>query len=156
MEWFSDWLCVCIEMTAGSVFDVQRALPSQQEVERHAVFVERVCVCVCVMTLRQVETLEQCSYKIYSHCVVWGGHLSVSSSSGLMAATGESALPAVHLAMRYLYFTWVLLLEYYLSYFTKTHFMWRVKSLFYMKSGWQGQMHSNLKKHTQIDKIQAN
>lgn len=47
--------CVCLELTVGSVFDVQRALRTQQEVERHAVFAEsmRTRGFVCLMALEQ-------------------------------------------------------------------------------------------------------
>lgn len=41
---------VCLDVTAGSVFDAQRAPLSQRGVERHAVFScsSYMCLCVCV------------------------------------------------------------------------------------------------------------
>lgn len=62
---------VCLDVTAGSVFDAQRAPPARRGVERHAVFFlfffshysscVRARVSARAVTLRQVETPEQCS-----------------------------------------------------------------------------------------------
>lgn len=95
--------CVCLELTAGSVFDVQRALLTQQEVERHAVFAESMCtlVFVCLMTLRQAggDTGEmQFHHRPFGTLIrfmlrLWCRVLFLSSD--LMALTRALALPSI-------------------------------------------------------------